>query len=149
MNMPTSRSRYRSTLLVRVAALFLVGIAPLTSGCFGGPAKTQERDVELREVQRDYRAVYLLRPGGSDSNRHVGYMTRALMVRGDEEVSAFRVYNRRYAPVGFFFDDGSTYVYEGVEPKQVGIFDRDRALEFLLEKKGTFVISDVETRPKS
>lgn len=138
--LPT-RTRWHRLVGLTLSAALLALV-----GCAGGAPEARRDQVQVKEITKQRRAIYLLRPGGADSNRHIGYLTEVLMQDRDQEIRAYQVFDRRFDPLGFYYDDGTTYVQEGSDSRKIGVFDRNQALEQLFGQKGTFSIADLPKR---
>jgi len=129
--------------------LSVLPILALAGGCSDGPAtRTSSSFADGRKYEYS-RAVYQLRPGDSDTDKHVGYLGRQEMIAPDglEEV-VFNVYDRGWRLLGFYTVEGVTYRYAqgSADYSRIGIFQQTRSLEMLYELSGPFDLRSVPRR---
>lgn len=122
-----------------LAPFLLVGV-----GCSGTPMESTP-SVPDRTAgalkSRDYKRVYLVKPGGPETDVHVGYTAIEYFLGSDGvERPTTWVYDTSAQVIGFFFiDGGATYVYDDDnKPVNMGNQEPNRSLEIIYDRQGLF-----------
>ncbi|MEM7166118.1 MAG: hypothetical protein AAF581_11675 [Planctomycetota bacterium] len=150
----TKNATLAATLLT---ALFFGTVATL-SGCAGtsenhiaptaGDGSIDNPRTVARTVHnkpRFYQRIFEVRPGGAETDVHVGYV-------GETESSSQSVvhivYDARFSPVGFYLDNGATFVYDPgtTKPRQIGNHSAQRSLQLIYEADGPFRFAKFDAR---
>lgn len=127
------------------ALVALLTVVTLTTGCAGtsekrlatsasGTSETVEKAVHQKP--RFYQRVFEERPGGKDMHIHVGFVGQS---ETESESVLFIVYDPSFDPIGFYLENGATFVYDsGQTARQIGNYGTQRALALIYEKEGPF-----------
>jgi len=109
------------------------------AGCAGPPPPPRKPSVSQSALEAQYyEEVYLLRPGGPEAHDHLGYTGLAYQDHAGQRSTRTIVYDQGFTPVGFFLDNGATYVFEGDRPVLIGNHSTERSLQLILKVDGQF-----------
>lgn len=124
------------------------GLAAALFLCFTGVSCTAPQEngtalegseTALEKAPRTYEMIYLLKPGGPETDDHLGYLGQAYHEADEEEQVIYWVYDKGFAPIGYYLSSGATYSF-GKDGKStpLGNQSSQKSLELLFDQTGTF-----------
>ncbi|MGE3165797.1 MAG: hypothetical protein AB7O52_12890 [Planctomycetota bacterium] len=132
--MLSARRRFLGT----VGLLALAVVAP--GGCSSsGTSTATTPDVKPSLAAQKYERVFLLQPGGPETDDALGFLGESFDVTGKAQGAIYRVYDNGFTMLGYYLESGATYAVDGGgESRFLGNHTRQRSLELIYGKTGNF-----------
>ena len=125
----------------RAATVGVLALALAATSC-SAPEEQSSGDNQVKKILRQYKEVYLLRPGSGDTDKHLGYIGTGIQRLQDADVTVNMVYNTSWRQIGYYFDNGATFQQEGTDDTSIGSHPPSRSLELLYGVEGNFRFKD-------
>ena len=117
-----------------------IGILCLLSTLFGGCYSTGENPTPVSEkkILKTYEWVYLVRPGGTETDKHLGYIGTGVLELENEAIPVSQVYDTSFIHIGYFLGNGASY--RSHEPVDTFLenHQRPRSLQLIYDVSGSF-----------
>lgn len=110
-------------------------------GCSSAPARQHEQvsDSRTELAAQRYERVFLLQPGGPETDDTLGFLGESFDPSGKSQGAIYRVYDSSFTMLGYYLESGATYsVTQGGESRFLGNHNRQRSLELIYGKTGNF-----------
>ncbi len=132
--------------ILRLSLIALVAAAGCNSGAQTAAnsknraaAGKEEHSLPEHHILQTYDWIYLVKPGGEDHDKHMGYLGTGTLDLDGHDVVLHHVYNKIFSMKGYYFDSGATYRSEDHGSDTfLGNHPRQRSLELIYKVSGSF-----------